>query len=88
MKLNKSTKRALLIFTCVGLAHVGFAFYVFHGMIRGLQFEAVSFGMRDQVCADIIDPLENKYKIRECTVGLPQDNTIELRIELNSIDQA
>lgn len=87
MKLRKSTKRALLIVTCVGLAHVGFAFYVFYGMIRGLQFEAVSFGMCDQVRADIIDPLESKYRIRECTVGLPQDDTIELQIELNSIDQ-
>ncbi len=88
MKLRKSTKRALLIVTCVGLAHAGFASYVFYRMIRGLQFEAVSFGMLDQVSADIIDPLESKYKIRECTVGLPSDDTIELRIELNSIDQA
>jgi len=47
-----------------------------------------SFGMRYQVSADIIDPLESKYRIRECTVGLPSDDTIELRIELNSIDQA
>ena len=88
MKLNKSTKRALLIVTCVGLAHVGFAFYVFYGMIRGLQFDMASFGMCYQVSADIIDPLESKYRIRECTVGLPSDDTIELRIELNSIDQA
>lgn len=88
MKLRKSTKRALLIVTCVGLAQVGFAFYVFYGMYRGLQFDMASFGMRYQVCADIIDPLESKYRIRESTVGISRDDTIELRIELNSIDQA
>ena len=88
MKLNKSTKRALLIVTCVGLAQVGFAFYVFYGMYRGLQFDAASSGMRCQVLADIIDPLENKFKILECTCGVPQDDTIELKIELNSINQA
>ena len=44
--------------------------------------------MRYQVCADIIDPLENKYKIRECTVGVHSDDSVELRIELNPKDQA
>ena len=88
MKLSKSTKIAMLIVACVVLAQMGFAVYVFYGMYRGLQFDMASFGMRYQVCADIIDPLENKYKIRECTAGISRDDTIELRIELNSIDQA
>ena len=44
--------------------------------------------MRCQVCADIIDPLENKYKIRECTVGFHSDDSVELRIELNPDAQA
>jgi len=88
MKLSKSTKIAMLIVACVGLAWLGFAFYVFHGMIRGLQFDAASSGMRCQVLADIIDPLENKFKILECTCGVSQDDTVELQIELNSIDQA
>ena len=83
-----STKTVLLIAVCLGLAQVGFAVYVFYGMYRGLQFDMASFGMRYQVCADIIDPLENKYIIRECTVGFHSDDSTELRIELNSIDQA
>ena len=84
----KNRKTALLIVVCVGLAWLGFAFYVFYGMYRGLQFDMASFGMRYQVCADIIDPLENKYRIRESTFGISRDDTIELQIELNSIDQA
>ena len=47
-----------------------------------------SFGMRYQVCADIIDPLESKYRIRESTVGISRDDTIELKIELNPDAQA
>ena len=84
----KNRKTALLIVVCVGLAWLGFAFYVFYGMIRGLQFDAASTGMRRQVNADIIDPLENKYKIRECTVGFHSDDSTELRIELNPDAQA
>ncbi len=87
-KLKISTKTVLLIVVCLGLAQVGFAVYVFYGMYRGLQFDMASFGMRYQVCADIIDPLESKYRIRECTCGVSQDDTVELQIELNSIDQA
>ena len=87
-KLKKSTKIALAIIVCVWLVGVGFAFYVLYGMYRDLQFKAVSSGMRCQVCADIIDPLENKYKIRECTVGVHSDDSVELRIELNPKDQA
>ena len=87
-KLKKSTKIALAIVVCVGLVWVGFAFYVLYGMYRELQFDAASFGMRCQVCADIIDPLENKYKIRECTVGFHSDDSVELRIELNPDAQA
>ena len=86
--MKPQNRKALLIVVCVGLAWLGFAFYVFYGMIRGLQFDAASTGMRCQVLADIIDPLENKFKILECTCGGSQDDTVELQIELNSIDQA
>ena len=84
----KNRKTALLIVVCVGLAWLGFAFYVFHGMSRGLQFDAASTGMRLQVNADIINPLENKYIIRECTVGFHSDDSTELKIELNPDAQA
>ena len=86
-KLKSSTKTVLVVLVCVGLAWMGAA-YILYGMYRGLQFDMASFGMRYQVCADIIDPLESKYRIRESTVGISRDDTIELRIELNSIDQA
>ena len=87
-KLSKTTKIALAIIVCVWLVGVGFAFYVLYGMYRELQFDAASSGMRCQVCADIIDPLENKYRIRECTVGFHSDDSVELRIELNPDAQA
>ena len=88
MKPKISTKTVLVVLVCVGLAWLGVAFYILYGMYRGLQFDMASFGMHYQVCADIIDPLESKYRIRESTVWLPPDDTIELRIELNSKDQA
>ena len=87
-KRKGSTKTVLVVLACVGLAWLVAVFSILHGVYRGLQFDMASFGMRYQVSADIIDPLESKYRIRECTVGLPSDDTIELRIELNSIDQA
>ena len=84
----KDRKIALLIVVCVGLVWLGgFASFIYL-MAESVRFQSVSFGMRSQVCADIIDPIESKYKILECTFGLPSDDTIELRIELNSIDQA
>ena len=87
-KPKSSTKTVLVVLACVGLAWLVAVFSILHRVYRGLQFDMASFGMRYQVSADIIDPLESKYRIRECTVGLPSDDTIELRIELNSIDQA
>ena len=87
-KRKGSTKTVLVVLACVGLAWLVAVFSILHRVYRGLQFDMASFGMRYQVSADIIDPLESKYRIRECTVGLPSDDTIELRIELNSIDQA
>jgi glutathione peroxidase len=44
--------------------------------------------MRCQVRADIFDPLESEYRIRECTVGFHPDDSIELRIELDPDAQA
>ena len=87
-KPKSSTKTVLVVLACVGLAWLVAVFSILHRGYRGLQFDMASFGMRYQVCADIIDPLESKYRIRESTVGISRDDTIELRIELNSIDQA
>jgi len=87
-KPKSSTKTVLVVLACVGLAWLVAVFSILHRVYRGLQFDMASFGMRYQVCADIIDPLESKYRIRESTVGISRDDTIELRIELNSIDQA
>ena len=87
LKLSKNTKIAAII-VCVGLAWLGASAYWLYGMARGLQFEAVSSGMRRQVHADIFAPLESKYNIRECTVGFHQDDTVEIRIELNPGEQA
>ena len=87
-KPKSSTKTVLVVLACVGLAWLVAVFSILHRGYRGLQFDMASFGMRYQVCADIIDPLEGKYKIRESTFGISRDDTIELRVELNSKDQA
>ena len=87
LKLSKNKKIAVIV-VCVGLAWLGASAYLIYGMVRGLQFEAISSGMRCQVLADIFAPLESKYKIRECTVGFHQDDTVEIRIELNPGEQA
>ncbi|MBP5585304.1 MAG: hypothetical protein J6Y92_02995 [Lentisphaeria bacterium] len=84
----KNRKTALLIVVCVGLAWLGAFAYFTCKLGRGIQFDAASTGMRWQVLADITDPLESKYKIRECTVGFHPDDSVELRIELNPEDQA
>ena len=86
--MKPETRKTLLIVACVVLAWLaGFAHFTYM-MARSVRWQAVRFGMSSEVCTDIIDPLESKYKIRECTFGLPSDDTIELQIELNSIDQA
>ena len=87
MKLSK-TKMIAVILVSVGLVWLGASAYIIYGMARGLQFEAISSGMRCQVHADIFAPLESKYNIRVCTVGFHRDDTIEIRIELNPGEQA
>ena len=86
--MKPQNRKTLLIVACVVLAWLGGFVHFTYMLVRGIQFDAASSGMRCQVLADIIDPLENKFKILECTCGVPQDDTVELRIELNSIDQA
>ena len=86
--MKPQNRKNLLIVACVVLAWLGGFVHFTYMLVRGIQFDAASSGMRCQVLADIIDPLENKFKILECTCGVPQDDTVELRIELNSIDQA
>ena len=86
--MKPQNRKALLIVACVVLAWLGGFAHFTYMMARGARWKSVWFGMSSEVCADIIDPIENKFRIRECTVGLPSDDTIELRIELNSIDQA
>ena len=86
--MKPQNRKNLLIVACVVLAWLGGFVHFTYMLVRGIQFEAASSGMRCQVLADIIDPLESKYRIRESTVGISRDDTIELRIELNSIDQA
>ena len=81
-KPNK-TKRTLAIVVCVVLAWLGAFVFFTYRMAKGVQFDAVAGGMRCQVRADIFDPLESKYRIRECTVGFHSDDSIELRIELD-----
>ncbi len=85
---SKSKKNALLIVVCVGLAWLGAFVYFTYKLGRGIQFDAASSGMRCQVRADIFDPLESEYRIRECTVGFHPDDSIELRIELDPDAQA
>ena len=87
MKLSK-TKMIAVILVSVGLVWLGASAYIIYGMARGLQFNAISSGMRCQVHADIFAPLESKYNIRVCTVGFHRDDTIEIRIELNPGEQA
>jgi len=77
-----------VILVSVGLVWLGASAYIIYGMARGLQFNAISSGMRCQVHADIISPLESKYNNRVCTVGFHRDDTIEIRIELNPGEQA
>ena len=86
-KLSK-TRMIAVILVSVGLVWLGAFAYFIYGMARGLQFNAVSSGMRCQVHADIFAPLESKYNIRVCTVGFHRDDTIEIRIELNPGEQA
>ena len=87
MKLSK-TKMIAVILVSVGLVWLGASAYIIYGMARGLQFNAISSGMRCQVHADIFAPLESKYNIRGCTVGFHRDDTIKIRIELNPGEQA
>ena len=87
MKLSK-TKMIAVILVSVGLVWLGASAYIIYGMARGLQFNAISSGMRCQVHADIFAPLESKYNIRVCTVGFHRDDTIKIRIELNPGEQA
>ena len=88
MTKKPKNRKTLLIAACVVLAWLGAFAYFTCKLGRGIQFDAASTGMRCQVCSDIIDPLENKFKILECTCGVSQDDTIELRVELNPEDQA
>ena len=85
---SKSKKNALLIVVCVGLAWLGAFVYFTYKLGRGIQFDAASSGMRLQVRADILDAIESKFTIRECTVGFHPDDSVELKIELNPDAQA
>ncbi len=85
---SKNKKNALLIVVCVGLAWLGAFVYFTYKLGRGIQFDAASSGMRLQVRADILDAIESKYRIRECTVGFHPDDSVELKIELNPDAQA
>ena len=85
---SKSKKNALLIVVCVGLAWLGAFVYFTYKLGRGIQFDAASSGMRLQVRADILDVIESKFTIRECTVGFHPDDSVELKIELNPDAQA
>ena len=85
---SKSKKNTLLIVACVGLAWLGAIAFFICRTSRDLQFDAASTGMRRQVRADILDAIESKFTIRECTVGFHSDDSVELRIELNPDAQA
>ena len=87
-KSKKSTRIAQLIVVCVGLAWLGAIAFFICRTSRDLQFDAASTGMRRQVRADILDAIESKFTIRECTVGFHSDDSVELRIELNPDAQA
>lgn len=87
-KSKKSTRIAQLIVVCVGLAWLGAIAFFICRISRGLQFDAASSGMRLQVRADILDAIESKFTIRECTVGFHPDDSVELKIELNPDAQA
>ena len=87
-KSKKSTRIAQLIVVCVGLAWLGAIAFFICRISRDLQFDAASTGMRRQVRADILDAIESKFTIRECTVGFHSDDSVELRIELNPDAQA
>ncbi len=83
MKIRFSTRTAWIIVAGVMLAWLaGFALFIYW-MGEGVRFQAISLGMGFEVCADIIDPLESKYRIRECTFKVHSNDTINLRIELN-----
>lgn len=88
MKVRFSTRTAWVIVAGVALAWLGAFVFFTCRLAKGVQFDAASSGMRCQVRADIFDPLESEYRIRECTVGFHSDDSIELRIELDPDAQA
>ena len=83
LKLSKPTKFEWIAL-CVVLGAVAFMASVLHTYMQQIRFGAVKYVMSREVGADIIDPLENKYKIVKWTVANPPDDTIELNLELDS----
>ena len=86
MKVRFSTRTAWGIVAGVMLAWLGcfvFAIYLFYRWNEADRFQVISSGMYREVCADIIDPLESKYRIRRSTFKVRSNDTIGLRIELN-----
>ena len=88
METMPKNRKPLLIVACVVLAWLAAFVFFTYRLAKGVQFDAASSGMRCQVRADIFDPLESEYRIRECTVGFHPDDSIELRIELDPDAQA
>ena len=86
MKIRLSTRTTWIIVAGVMLAWLGcfvFAIYLFYRWNEDVRFQVISSGMYREVCADIIDPLESKYRIRRSTFKVHSNDTISLRIELN-----
>ncbi len=82
LKLSKPTKFEWIAL-CVVLGSVAFMASVLHTFMWQIRFDAVRYGMYREVHADILDAIKSKYKIVKCTVELPPDDTIELRLELD-----
>ena len=83
LKFSKPTKFEWIAF-CFVLGSVAFMTSVLLTYMQQIRFGAVKYVMSREVGTDILDPIENKYKIVKWTVANPPDDTIELNIELDS----
>ena len=85
LKLSKPTKFEWIAL-CFFLACVALMSYAFYSVSRALRWQSLKPGMYREVHADIIDPLESKFKYRDCSIKLPPDDTIMLGIRLDPKD--